>query len=294
MDETVLGPTPPHLGDAFASRVPVLIVMSGNQIGQRFLLNEDLLVLGRRAGQADILVEGDPQISGAHASIRRDRGALEHVIRDLESLNGTLVNGQRVAEAVLQDGDKIVLGQTILKFTFPDAIEENFLGRVDQLMNRDDLTGLPVLRVFNGRLQLRLRQAQAAGAALSVLMMDMDGLKRINDTHGHRFGSYAIATVGTLIGRALSGRGEASRFGGDEFVAYASGLDRERGVAFADTLRRAIGSHEFSLEGTRLAPTISIGVAAFPHDGGTMEVLVRKADEALYRAKRLGRNCVSA
>jgi diguanylate cyclase (GGDEF)-like protein len=293
VDETIIGTRLQDLGDAFASRVPVLVVLCGNQIGRRFLLNEDRLVLGRRAGQADILIEGDPQISGAHACVRRDHGAREYAIEDLQSLNGTLVNGQAVARATLQDGDKIVLGQTILKFTFQDAIEERFLGRVDQLMNWDDLTGLPVLRVFNSHLQQRLREVAAAAGRLCVLMMDMDGLKRINDAHGHRFGSYAIATVGTLIGRAVSAAGEAARFGGDEFVAFAGGLDKEQGLAFADALRQTIGAHEFLLEGVRLAPTISIGVAAFPEDGGTLELLVRNADEALYRAKNQGRNCVS-
>jgi len=294
MDETIIGPKPQEPGDAFASRVPVLIVLCGNQIGRRFLLNEDRLVLGRRAGQADILIEEDPQISGAHACIRRDHGAKEHSITDLKSLNGTRVNGQLVGETTLQDGDKIVLGQTILKFTFQDAIEESFLGRVDQLMNRDDLTGLPVLRVFNGRLRQRLRQVETAGGTLCVLMMDMDGLKKINDTHGHRFGSYAIATVGTLIGRSVTQRGDASRFGGDEFVAYVADLEKEQGVAFADSLRQTIAAYEFSLEDIRLRPTISIGVSAFPLDGGTLESLVRKADEALYRAKNRGRNCVCA
>ena len=271
----------------------MLIVLRGSQIGRRYLLNEESLVLGRRAGQADILVEGDPQISGSHACISRDRGALAHRIKDLESLNGTLVNGQPVKESPLQDGDKIVLGQTILKFTYHDAIEESFLGRVDQLMNWDDLTGLPVLRVFNNLLQQRLRQIEANGGTLCVLMMDMDGLKGINDTHGHRFGAYTIATVGKLIGEAVKDLGDATRFGGDEFVAYVAGLGKDEGVDFADTLRQRILACEFCLEGVRLNPTISIGVSAFPQDGSGVELLVRKADEALYRAKNRGRNCVS-
>jgi diguanylate cyclase (GGDEF)-like protein len=294
MDETIIGQQLPDLGEAFAGRVPVLFVLRGSQIGRRYLLNEDTLVLGRRAGRADILIEGDPQISGSHACISRDHGAKEHRIKDLESRNGTLVNGQPVKESLLQEGDKIVLGQTILKFTYQDAIEEGFLGRVDQLMNRDDLTGLPVLRVFTSHLQQRLRQVEIDAGTLCILMMDMDGLKAINDTHGHRFGAYTIAAVGRLIGQAVQDRGEASRFGGDEFVAYVTGLDKGEGVAFADALRQRIHAFEFCLEGIRLKPTISIGVSAFPADGGGVEPLMRKADEALYRAKDHGRNCVSA
>ena len=294
MDETIIGQRLPDPGEAFANRVPVLLVLRGCHLGRRYLLNEDSLVLGRREGQADILIEGDPQISGSHACISRDHGAKEHRIKDLKSRNGTLVNGQPVGEATLLDGDKIVLGQTILKFTFQDAIEEGFLGRVDQLMNWDDLTGLPVLRVFNGHLQQRLRQIEADGGALCVLMMDMDGLKGINDTHGHRFGAFTISQVGKLIGQSVKDLGEATRFGGDEFVAYVTGCGKEQGMAFADTLRQRILEFDFCLEGTHLRPTISIGVSAYPQDGGGFELLMRKADEALYRAKNRGRNCVSA
>lgn len=280
------------LRDAFGSRVPVLIVLRGVQLGRRYLLNEDALVLGRKVGRADIVIEGDPQISGAHARIYKDSSGENRFIRDLDSLNGTLVNGNAVQETVLKEGDKIVIGQTILKFTYQDAIEESFHGRLDQLMNVDDLTGLAVMRVFSSHIHEKLSRMQAAGQPLGVLMMDMDGLKKINDTHGHEFGAYTISEVGKLIGRCVQNDGEAARFGGDEFVAYLEGFDKQRSVDRAEQIRTEVAAFPFCLHEIKLAPTMSIGVAAFPEDGSTIEVLMRKADEALYRAKRGGRNRV--
>jgi two-component system cell cycle response regulator len=291
LEKTILGrPTP--LPGITEEHVPVLIVLRGMQIGRRYLLNETSLVLGRRAGRADIVIEGDPEVSSAHARIYRDFQSNGFIILDLESLNGTQVNGLPVMQSLLQDGDKIFIGQTILKFTFHDAIEESYHGHVHKLMNIDDLTGLPVLRTFQESFRQKLKDIAAAQSALSVLMMDMDGLKKINDTHGHQYGAYAISQTGQMIGQTVGDNGEASRFGGDEFVAYLCHADKPAAMELAESIRRKVSEYNYCLENIQLRPSISIGVASFPEDGRTVECLIRKADEALYRAKEGGRNRV--
>jgi len=137
-----------------------------------------------------------------------------------------------------------------------------------------------------------LEQCGTGGQPLVAMMMDMDGLKRINDTHGHQIGAQTVATVGRLLGEKIQPDGLVSRFGGDEFTAYSVGRDRSRGLELGEAIRLAIGSHRFEFEGVVVEPTISIGLAAFPEDGRTTQQLTRRADEALYRAKAAGRNCV--
>lgn len=283
---------PPARGAAESGkdRLPVLIVLRGVQIGRRYLLNENALVLGRRRAPADLVIPGDPLISSAHCRIERGAEAGAWSLVDLSSTNGTLVNGERIVSATLRDGDRLHLGETVLKFTFHDELEDTFYRQVDDLMNVDDLTGLPVQRVY----RLRLLDALAAGSPLVVFMMDMDGLKKINDAHGHLLGARSIATVGRRLGKIIeAAAGVVSRFGGDEFSAFVPRTDLATALALGERMRAAVQDEPVVFAGTSVNPTLSIGLAMFPDDGASTEALTRRADEALYRAKAAGRNRVS-
>lgn len=278
--------------DLVTKRLPVLIVMRGAEIGRRYLLNEGSLVLGRRDSAATLVIPGDPAVSGAHCRIDYDAAHQAYTVHDLGSTNGTRLNGEPAIGGELHDGDKLFLGNTILKFTFHDVVEADFHREVDRMMNVDELTGLAVLRVFQEHLRRALHECTPRHRPLAVLMMDLDGLKRINDTHGHHIGAATIATVGRRIGRCVGEAGEATRFGGDEFTAFALDSDRGRGVELGEAVRAALAAEPVIVDGVEVRPTISIGVAAFPRDGATLEQLTRCADGALYRAKAAGRNCV--
>lgn len=290
-DRTRLSSAPRWQQDAH-QRLPVLIVLRGGQLGRRYLLNEPNLVLGRRQGRADIVIAADPEISGAHCRIHYDTARDTWILSDLRSTNGTWVNGERIQSVPMRDGDKILLGQTILKFTFHDVIEAQFYQEVDRRMNIDELTGLVVLRLFTDHFRQAIERCAATGQPLAVLMMDMDGLKRINDTYGHQTGARTIGAVGRLLGSLLHPHGLVTRFGGDEFTAYAVGHTRAQGRALGETICTTVKQQEYIFDGIRVFPTVSIGVAAFPEDGDTCEQLTRRADEALYRAKAAGRDCV--
>ncbi len=292
-DRTVLSDGPP-CQQGSEQRLPVLIVLRGRQLGRRYLLNEPDFILGRRENRATIVIPADPEISGAHCRLRYDTAHDAWWLSDLHSTNGTWVNGERVQYVQVRDGDKILLGRTILKFTFHDTIEAQFYQEIDRLMNIDELTGLVVLRLFNEHFRLALARCAAEEKPLAVLMMDMDGLKRINDTCGHQIGAQTIRAVGRLLDPLLHPHGLVTRFGGDEFTAYAAGHSRAQGLALGETIRTTIKNHSFMFERVRVFPTISVGVAAFPEDGSTCEQLTRRADEALYRAKAAGRDCVRA
>src|SRR5262245_16322208 len=199
--------------EAAKERLAVLIVLRGAQVGRRYLINESTLVLGRRPDRADLVIADDPLVSSVHCRIERGPKPDEWTLTDLSSTNGTMVWDQRITATQLRDGDRIHIGETILKFCFHDELEEAFHRQVDHLMNIDDLTGLPVQPVFQQRFHAALRAVTRTGGALAVFMMDMDGLKTINDAHGHQLGAFSIATVGRRLGAILQPAGGAvSRF----------------------------------------------------------------------------------
>ena len=267
---------------------PVVVVMSGAQMGLRRRVDGSILV-GRDPDSAIPLVDRD--VSWQHARIE-DRGDGWAIV-DLESTNGTYVNDQRVSDHVLARNDHITVGETILRFELHDAVEQAYDERIQHLLDIDDLSGLFVRRRFDVDLMLQVEAARLSQRSFGVLVMDLDGVKVINDAHGHRFGEFLIGQAGRVIGSVIGGRGFASRFGGDEFAAGLPGHDAHRTVAVGEEIRAVMATRIFELEGVQLQAGISIGASAFPEDGTTAPSLMAHADAALYRAKRAGRNRVS-
>lgn len=273
---------------AKASYRPVLVVLAGDEVGLRVAVDRTL-VIGRAPG-ADVVLR-DGRVSGSHARLE-DRGDGWTLV-DLGSRNGTRVNGELVVERELRPGDRVTMGSVVLGFELLDQVAQQYTEFVERLLNLDDLTGLYVRRKFDAELALAIDSARARGAALGLLVMDLDGIKLINDSHGHLFGAYTIGESGRLIRRVLGPRGFATRFGGDEFIAALPGFDADAAAVVAEEIRAALNAHLFEREGTRLHPGISIGVAGYPGDADRAEVLFQRADEAMYRAKRGGKNRVS-
>ena len=233
-------------------------------------------------------------VSRRHAMIAPTPGG-EFVLTDLASTNGTRVNGLPVAqECVLRDGEKIIVGDTVLRFGLADQMDIDFHSEISTLVSTDPLTGLPSKRRFDQALEFAMEHCGHNSLPLSLLMMDMDGLKKINDTHGHLFGAYAIGETGKLIDRVLDGTGQACRFGGDEFSAFLPAHDIKTATALAEQIRLAVETAGLEKDGVSLKPTISIGLAAYPDTGEELLELVACADEALYRAKAMGKNCVAS
>ena len=267
---------------------PVLVVISGHEVGTRVPVDGSL-VIGR---EPDVdLVLTDALVSSRHALLE-DRGDSWTLV-DLGSTNGTTVNGEKGQEFALKHGDKIVFGATVVRFEMQDRLERAFDEHVEKLLNVDELSGLLVRRKFDLDFKVALDAARTGNQSLGLLMMDLDGIKPINDTHGHLFGAYVIGESGRVIGKVLDKRGFASRFGGDEYIAALPSHALEASAAVGEEIRAAIGAHLFERDGVPLRPGISIGVAAFPESATDPEGLFQRADEALYRAKRAGKNRVS-
>jgi diguanylate cyclase (GGDEF)-like protein len=249
----------------------------------------DEIRIGRVVGG---LVLRDGRVSRLHARIWRDGAGWK--LEDLGSTNGTTVNGRSVGGPTpLDNGDKILLGDTVLRFAIVDETEAALFATMDRLASTDPLTGLPAKHRFDSMLEEELRLSRAAGTDLSVMMMDLDGLKAINDVHGHAMGANTVSVVGRAIGQLLEGRGEACRFGGDEFCAYVPGASAAEALRVAHAICERVRSTTSTLGGVTVQATISIGVAARAAETSIGE-LVAAADRALYRAKANGRNGASA
>ena len=250
------------------------------------------VVVGRDPG-CNIPLQ-DLGVSRRHAMISPGSNG-EYVLTDLESTNGTRVNGMPVAKkCVLRDGEKIIVGGTVLRFGLADQMDIDFHSEMSTLVSTDSLTGLPSKLRFDQAFEFALEDCKRNSRPLSLLMMDMDGLKKINDTHGHLFGAYAIGETGKLIARVLGSTGQACRFGGDEFSAFLPAHDTEAATALAEKIRLAVENAGLEKDGISLKPTISIGVASYPDTGEKPLELVASADGALYRAKANGKNCVAS
>ena len=274
-------------------RTPALVVVQGNEIGRRYKLEPGRWILGRDADRCDLVIS-DVSVSGKHAMVQVDPEAGRYGLLDLGSRNGTLLNGQRVESCALRDGDKVFLGETVLKFTFLDSIESDYMSQIDQLMHVDSLTGLYVRRFFDHEYPKDFERAKAARRGFALMMMDMDGLKAVNDQHGHLLGSFCISETGKIILRKIKPHGVGCRFGGDEFVVYVRECSSEEAMRMAESIRRAVETFDFTHGDVTVAPTISIGIAMLTPEIASAEQLARIADEALYRAKEAGRNTVAS
>jgi diguanylate cyclase (GGDEF)-like protein len=290
-----------RLVDGQAERRPALVFLRGELLAVPIPLERTEVTLGR-ALDADVRIN-DSQASRLHARIRTEHdeatGEVRYRLMDLNSTNGTLLNGKPIDEAFLEDGDKFVIGDHLIRFEMLDEIDREFQQQIHRLLVHDDLTGLLTSKSFFSELRREAARAEAESKPFCVLMMDLDHFKEVNDTYGHLAGSETLEEVGVVIKGSLRAGDVGARFGGEEFAAFLLDADYAQGMVAAERVRAAIEKHEFpaTRRGSDEEPrthrmTISVGVASFPNDASDPIQLVEKADSALYRAKRSGRNRV--
>ena len=278
--------------EASSRRLATLVVVRGVEIGRHYPLRRSRVVLGR-GRRADVRLPHN-EISRAHAVIEALRWGNETIYRlsDLGSTNAVFVNGQRVERHVLGPGDKIQLGDAVLKFELLDAIDERFHTEIRNRIQYDDLTGLLTWESFRTALQWELERFATTVKGCSVVMMDLDDFKLINDTRGHLAGSAVLREVGARIRENLRQFDVGARYGGEEFVAYLPETDPAEALVAVERLRSLVGEQAYVHQDQVIRLTVSMGIAHFPEDGRDLEALVERADRRLYRAKRDGKNRV--
>lgn len=166
---------------------------------------------------------------------------------------------------------------------------------LEGLVNRDALTGLYNRREFDRRLAAEFERARRYDGVLSLLMLDLDRFKAVNDRYGHPAGDQVLRQLAELLQANLRPSDLLARYGGEEFSVILPHTGREAALALAERLRAAVARYSFHLpEVGDLSLTVSIGAASYPRDARTPAALVQAADTALYQAKGAGRNRVMA
>lgn len=161
---------------------------------------------------------------------------------------------------------------------------------VQFLAYHDPLTGLPNRRLLDDRLKQALHAAQRRQRSLAVMLIDLDGFKRVNDSLGHRAGDSVLREVAGRLGGCVRKADTLARQGGDEFAVVLSDVQSEADCnVVADKILRAL-EKDFRVDGESFSIGASMGIALFPGDAGDGDALLRNADAAMYRAKQLGRN----
>lgn len=261
----------------------VVVVLTGPQLGERVVLDAPVEI-GRSADAA--LRLSDPDVGLLHVSIEPTSRSDRWRVKDL-GVGATAVSGRELTpESACEVGprDEIRVGDTLLRVELHGEIEQEFGRVVVERLHKDDLTGLLSRRKFEDELAARLELE----GPLTLALLDIDGLKRVNDSHGHLAGAAVIAHVGRTIARTLGSRGIAARLGGDE-IAVLFPLSLEEAREVSEGLLDAVRFDPCVHEDYRHAITISAGLSARLADA---DLIMRAADAALLEAKRRGGDCL--
>lgn len=195
----------------------------------------------------------------------------------------------------LSSEDRLVLQAVASELVV--AVENSQLYKLTKHLSiTDELTGMYNYRYLQQRLDDEIERARRYGRSLSLLMLDVDDFKLCNDTYGHLAGDVALAEIGEVLRDSVRDSDVACRYGGEEFAIVLPETDAEGALVVAEKVREAIGTHAFAdKEGRRTVTlTVSIGLASYPRSAADREDLLRQADDALYHAKRHGRDRVRA
>lgn len=165
---------------------------------------------------------------------------------------------------------------------------------VEKMAITDSLTGLYVRRYFYERLSEELMRSKRHGFNLALLMIDIDDFKRCNDTYGHLVGDAVLKEMARIISENVREIDIVARYGGEEMSIVLPETAAEKAFVAAERLRKRIDENVFKAYDEKLNLTVSIGVAIYPQDGADIDSIIEKSDQALYAAKKSGKNLVRA
>ncbi len=281
-----------------AEKTASLIILVGDDVGRVITVGDevgDKVVIGRHPDCEAVM--RDEGLSRRHAEVTQV-GSGKIRIRDLGSTNGVYYKGNRVKEAIVADGEKIFLGQRmILRYAYQDTIDESYVNEMYETATRDALTNAFNRKHFFQRLKTDISFARRHHIPLTLLMLDIDFFKKVNDTHGHQTGDQVLVYVTRCIFDAIRNEDLLARYGGEEFAILAPGTDFEGARVLGERIRAIVATVEVPVvggnPGEALSVTVSLGGATIAPSGvSSSDAIVAAADECLYKAKESGRNKV--
>jgi two-component system, cell cycle response regulator len=267
-----------------------LKILTGLEAGRTYIVSGHQTLIGRST-QCDLSIDNE-ELSRRHCRVFRSGDTF--VVEDLGSRNGTLIDGAVISFAVpLREGTIIRLAAGVaIKFSTQDELEVKAEQRLYESAVLDALTGVHNRRHLDQRLRAEVAFATRHRSALSVLLLDIDHFKKINDTLGHPAGDAALRALGELLLKTVRTEDIVARYGGEEFAVVARSIPAPGAWLLAERIRQSVAALRVSHGGTTISLTISAGVVSMDADRvfPGVERLLEAADQALYRAKADGRN----
>jgi two-component system, cell cycle response regulator len=249
------------------------------------------MVLGR-GNDCNIHIN-DHSVSRRHARIQP--GADGYYAVDLQSTNGTFVNDVPASICKLKDGDYLRVGNCIYRYLAGGNVEAEYHEEIYRLTIIDALTDIHNKRYLLEFLDRELSRSARYGRPLSLIMLDLDHFKAINEDLGHLGGDFTLREVASCVKGHVRKEELFARYGGEEFAIVLPETTLEGGAAVAERIRARVEQHCFQYEGKAFPVTVSVGVAATTGEEPlTPNELINQADEMLFQAKREGRNRVEA
>lgn len=289
-------------GETFSGRMraadeapPALVVLVGPQgyVGKQFPLTNSEYILGRTI-ECSIYLD-DRSVSRTHARLMIV--GQEVTICDLGSANKTVVNGQVLSPMApfrMKNNDQVKIGNVILKFLEKGNIEALANKELNDKATKDALTGANSKGALLERGPELMKRAETLGENLSIIVLDIDFFKKINDSKGHPAGDLVLKELSQIIStKVVRAHDFFARYGGEEFVIMLVSAPIKAASEVAERIRATIEQHHFESDGQKIPVTISCGVAARKPEELNWEDLFKRADQALYQSKQNGRNKVT-
>lgn len=287
--ETWVAPAERPISVSSRAACLVHIYPTGPGMGARYALGDTPLIIGR-AGECQIRIN-DHSVSRRHARIQP--GADGYYAVDLQSTNGTYVNDVPASMFKLKDGDYLRVGNCIYRFLMGGNVEAEYHEEIYRLTIMDALTDTHNKRYFLEFLDRELARSSRYNRPLSLVMLDIDRFKAINDELGHLGGDFTLRELAARIKGSIRKEELFARYGGEEFAIVLPETNGEGAVALAGRLLAVVGQTPFQFEDKTFSVTISAGVATTAGESSISTAeLIRRADEKLYEAKHTGRNRV--
>lgn len=257
-------------------------------LGRRVPLDGPFTELGIGRDPQNALVLEFESVSRRHARlVLRDDAWW---VLDNNSTNGTYVNDELTRELQLRNGDRIKIGDVILKFLSAGDLEAEFLATMHQMAVTDGLTQAANKRQLNEAIATQIERSLRYDRPLSLLFFDVDHFKRVNDTYGHLAGDMVLKEIANGILKRIRVGEVFGRYGGEEFALLLPETGLAGALHLAEELRLRVKAQPYVYEGRQIPVTISIGVVEWNPSIRTPDDFYREADALLYRAKREGRD----
>jgi diguanylate cyclase (GGDEF)-like protein len=278
-----------------SSRGPYLVIFIGKDSGKRHKLKPGTMTVGR-SPQADITIDDD-RISRVHCAIKWEDDTI--TIENKGSKNGTYVDSQKISHAHLPPGVSLQLGHSVMKIEYKDETEIRFEESLIHRASIDALTGIFNRQHFINLALKEIAYARRHQQSVAIIMIDIDNLKRINDTYGRTIGDLVLVQLADLISEKNRAEDLLGRYSGKKFIILPRGeVDREGIHRQCERIREAVEKFKFCHSEACVQITISIGFHLEIPDNGKVESLIDdlidKAEQALYLAKEKDKNQTQA